>query len=127
MSHAFLTELRHLFRPVLQNSGGVWKITQEELGQGAVAGADVENSNRNILVVRDRLRQYLEWFLPSCLFFVLARGPIRDVLRRIPIMVIMRVVMRRMGCICHGDLPFLCTDCCSISDSRTDITIILTT
>jgi hypothetical protein len=93
VSHALLTELRHLFRPVLANGGGVWKITQEELGQGAVAGPDIENSNRKILVVRNRLRQDIERFLPSCLFFVLARGPTGDVLRRIPIVVIMGVVM----------------------------------
>src|SRR5215475_1500245 len=102
-----LPYLRHLLRPVLQNSGGVWKITQEELGQGAVASPNIENSNRKILVVGNRLRQYVKRFLPSGLFFILARGPIGNVLRRIPIVVIMRVVMRRMGCICHGDLPFL--------------------
>src|SRR5262249_43776169 len=116
VSHALLTQLRHLFRPVLQSSGGVWKITEKELYQGAVAGPDVEDSNRKIFVVRDHFRQYAKRFLPSCLFFILARSPIRNVLRRIPIVVIVRMVMKRMWCICHGELPFLCTDY-SISDS----------
>ena len=64
-------------------------MAQEKLGQGAVTGADIENSNGKILVVRNRLRQYMERLLPSCLFFVLACGPIGDILRRIPIVVIM--------------------------------------
>ena len=68
-------------------------MTQEKLGQGAVTGADIENSNGKLLVVGNRLRKYAKRFLPSFLFFILARGPIGDILRRIPIVVIVTVLM----------------------------------
>ena len=68
-------------------------MAQEKLGQGAVTGADVENSNGKLLVVGNRLRQDAKRFLPSSLFFILARGPIGDIFRRIPIVVIVTVLV----------------------------------
>ena len=64
--------LGHLFRPVLANCGGIWKLAQEELGQGAITGSDINNSNGKLLIVGNRLRQDSKWFLPGFLFLVLA-------------------------------------------------------
>ena len=68
-------------------------MAQEKLSQGAVTGADIENSNGKLLVVGNRLRQDVERFLPSFLFLILACGPIGDVLWRIPIVVIVTVLV----------------------------------
>lgn len=61
--HALMAELGHFLRAILANRCGVGKAFEQKFGQRAVAGAEVQDRNRLLFVVGNRVRYGSESFL----------------------------------------------------------------
>ncbi len=88
--HAFAAELGHFFRAVLANRRGVGKAFEQEFRQRAVAGAEVQDSDRVFSGVGNRVRYEIERFLAIGFLLILSLGPVGNVVRRRPVV---RIVM----------------------------------
>src|SRR5262245_4193821 len=91
--HAVLAELGHFFRTVLAYCRGLGKMIEQELGQCAVSGTQIQNPDRLGGVEGNGIGEHAKRLDALDLLWVLSFRPFSDVLRRRPIVVIMSMSM----------------------------------